>query len=364
MITIQARNAHDALPEAINLLYERGIREDSRNGPVLRTPGPVATVLTHPLERLTFHSWRDSNPFFLHIEALWMLAGRDDLKQLSPYVARIASYSDDGGKTSPGAYGARWRHWPEDAYEGRPWPDQLNWVVKRLKANPGDRRVVIQMWDAAIDPDRADDGGKDVPCNLMVLPWVDGGALHLTVFNRSNDIIWGLYGANAVQFSTLLEYLAGRLGFMTGSLTTLSNNFHAYLETLPSIGDLSFVHSPYTPLSRGDMPVPTMPITDLWGVEGSDASCERVFQEDLRMLFEYKPEETQLKARSGYIRQVTMPLVIAHKHYRSTEGEDRFRGAQEILDQMPFCDWRLAAKGWVQTRYENWLEKENVSAST
>jgi thymidylate synthase len=353
VITIEARNAHEALPKAITMLYERGLREDSRNGPVLRAPGPVATVLSNPEERLTFHSWRDSNPFFLHVEALWMLAGRDDLKQLTPYVKNIANYSDDGGKTSPGAYGKRWRDWFLDVGDERGHFgafDQIDWVVKRLLKDHTDRRVVIQMWDASADPHRADSGGKDVPCNLTILPWVMDGALHLTVFNRSNDIVWGLYSANAVQFSTLQEYLAGRLGLGIGKLITLSNNFHAYLNTVPALDEIKEEPSPY-PLTRMDL-------TDLWGV-GPDERSEQMFQEDLSMLFEYKPEETQLKARSSYIRQVTMPLVIAHKHYRASTGEDRYRGAQEILAQMPMCDWFLSASNWVGKRYRAWVHRDD-----
>lgn len=356
MITLAARNAHTALPQAIQYLRVHGVKEDSRNGPVFRSPVPVATVLDRPIERLTFHSWRDDNPFFLNVEALWMLAGRDDLKQLTPYVKRMAEFSDDGGVTSPGAYGKRWRDWFLCSGRGDGTMDQLNWVVKRLLESPSDRRVVIQMWDADIDPARANDGGKDVPCNLTVLPWIQNGALHLTVFNRSNDIIWGLYSANAVQFSTLLEYLARRIGVATGTLTTISNNFHAYEATMPGEG----IAPDFDPYAHGA--AITMPLADLWD-EYPAESAERVFQEDLAMLFEYGPEEAQLKMRSGYLRRITMPLVIAHKHYRNNKGAERYTGALDILAQMPAgCDWQVAAENWIGNRYAKWTAKHGEDA--
>lgn len=363
MIVITGRNAHEALPIAIHTLRTEGVKEDSRNGPVYRYPAPVATVLERPIERLTFHYWRDDNPFFLNVEALWMLAGRDDLKQLTPYVKRMAEFSDDGGKTSPGAYGKRWRDWhsvqqqcgfaqvPVVNAERGQWPDQLNWVVKRLRENNGDRRTVISMWDAGVDPARADANSKDVPCNLQVLPWIQNGALHLTVTNRSNDIIWGLYSANAVQFSTLLEYLARRIGVAPGTLTTISNNFHAYEATMPT-GQLQAGANPYVHGSGQVIPLP-----DLWE-EHEDEKAERIFQEDLAMVFEYGPEEAQLKARSGYLRRITLPLMIAHKHYRNAKGSDKFLGALDIVAQLPeVSDWRLAAETWLMRRYQNWVDK-------
>jgi hypothetical protein len=55
----------------------------------------------------------------------------------------------------------------------------------------------------------------------------------LTVFNRSNDFVWGLAGANAVQFSFLLEYLAGRIGVQPGTYTQVTTNAHVYCNRLP-----------------------------------------------------------------------------------------------------------------------------------
>ncbi|WP_217469305.1 thymidylate synthase, partial [Staphylococcus aureus] len=71
-----------------------------------------------------------------------MLAGRNDVAFVSGYVARMATFSDDG-QTFHGAYGYRWRQ-----HFGF---DQLNAVVKALKANPDDRRCVVQMWSAQDD---------------------------------------------------------------------------------------------------------------------------------------------------------------------------------------------------------------------
>jgi hypothetical protein len=356
----------------LHYLRSVGIEEESRAGRVLRAPGPVTTVYTHPLERVVFWSWRDANPFFHCIEALWMLAGRDDLKQLTPYVARMADFSDDGGVTQPGAYGKRWRdhHVPLGPDTQYAWNDQLNWAVKRFRDNTADRRVVVQMYDAGWDQHAADLNGNDIPCNLTMLPWVQGGALHLTIFNRSNDILWGLYGANAVHFSTALEYLAGRIGLPVGTMTTVSNNFHAYVDRMPNLlvpmavlARDGWLDDPYYqagPTYRARQVEPYPLFTEWTGPEPDAAirpSLERIIQEDLRIFFEHGAVEAATKARWPYIRRVAVPLALAHQHWRTKRGEERYRGALRILDQCVAPDWRLAAQQWINRRRDAWIRR-------
>ena len=52
----------------------------------------------------------------------------------------------------------------------------------------------------------------------------------MTVCCRSNDIIWGAYGANAVQFSILQQYIADRLEIEMGPYVQISDSFHAYKD--------------------------------------------------------------------------------------------------------------------------------------
>lgn len=353
MQVIDARNVNEAYAQGVLLLHKHGIPEDSRAGEVLRFPGPVTTVYRRPCERVLFDPDRNANPFFHLVESLWMLGGRDDLDKLTPYVSRMKDFSDDGGVTQPGAYGKRWRDWhvaattPEN-YARFDWPDQLNWVVKRLRDNQFDRRTVIQMWDPSIDIAAADAGGNDVPCNLTAAPYVAGGHLCLTVFCRSNDAIWGAYGANAVHFSVLLEYLAGRIGLPVGTYTQVSNNFHGYLKTLPTMRQALSTSIGVSPYHTGL--VEPLSMFDGWTMNDdamSDQKRERLMQEDLRIFFEHGATEAVTKARWPFMRHVAAPMAIAHQHWKKTKGNDRYLGAQEILQQVRAVDWRLAALEWV-----------------
>ncbi len=73
-------------------------------------------------------------------------------------------------------------------------------VSHRLKTYPNDRRTVVGMWDPWEDLWEENDG-KDYPCNTQIYFWERKGQLNMTVCNRSNDMIWGAYGANAVHMS-------------------------------------------------------------------------------------------------------------------------------------------------------------------
>lgn len=345
MITINVRNVNHALHEGITLIRDRGVQESSRNGPVFRVPEPVTTVYRRPMERVLFAPWRDANPFFSLVESMWMLAGRDTLADLTPYVKRMSEFSDDGGETQPGAYGRRWRDHtlPDDNMGAASWGDQLDWVVKRLRENPSDRRAVIQMWDPGVDMDRADFGSKDVPCNLTALPWVSDGALHLTVFCRSNDMILGAYGANAVHFSVLLEYLAGRLGLPVGTYTQISNNFHAY--------EVDILRVPEVPIGRLQDPydlglVEPLSMYKDWGKDDGFSPYKQQLRVDLSRFFD---EGDSGNARWPFLRDVAGPMADAHATWKAGGPKKALRTVQ-LLASVQASDWRRAAIEWIQRR--------------
>jgi Thymidylate synthase len=109
--------------------------EASRVGPC-RDLGAV-TVELDGGERTIFLSGRGWNPAFALVEAAWVLAGRNDVKSLTKFIANFGQFSDDG-QTLHGAYGYRLRH-----YFGH---DQLDAAVAELKANPESRRVVMSLY--------------------------------------------------------------------------------------------------------------------------------------------------------------------------------------------------------------------------
>lgn len=342
MIVLKVRNVHQALPMALDLLNEEGQESNSRNGRVLRLFEPVTTVYLKPQERVIFWPQRDANPFLHLYEAMWMLAGRKDVRPLMAFTKHFQNYSDDG-VTLHDAYGYRWRHWFHR--------DQLDIVVKMLTENPNDRRCVIQMWDACSDLDR---NGLAVPCNLTATVQLNRyGALNLVVFNRSNDIVWGCYGANAVHFSFLQEYLAHRIGVPMGTYTQVSVNWHGYLTTLAPLKTLPKVSvwdrntSLMDPYQRGEVFSEPMNSPDLGRfLDNLMLDCDSGFQRD--WLPHYRWE------------RMIYRMLRAHHVWKNSTEPERHSKAMEELDDLavdPRCDWIVAAKEWLERRHEAWYRK-------
>jgi len=341
MEVIDVRNVHKALPEALYRLRNDGVERESRNGPVTVFPTPVTTVYKEPTERVIFWPQRDANPFFHLFEALWMLAGRNDVAYPASFVKRMRSFSDDG-VTFHGAYGHRWiNHFGFD---------QLEVIAARLRANPDDRRNVLAMWDAGEDLGK---DGKDLPCNTHAYFSVTAnGKLDMTVCNRSNDLVWGAYGANAVHFSILQEYMAAAVGVDVGRYYQVSNNLHAYKDTLDQVAELAdqaddpLTGSQPSPYEQGivrPFPLVSTPI-DIW-------------RQDLGVFLSDGPI---VGFRDPFFRRVVTPMHAAYRAYKSQDA-DRFNAARDILTQCKATDWRLAATQWIDRREKRYLEKKAKS---
>lgn len=331
MKIIDVRNVHEALPEGLRLLIETGLPMASRAGDVIVAPMPVTTIYQRPTERVILWPERDANPFFHFFESLYYLAGRRDLAWIQQILPRMKDFSDDG-HTLQGSYGYRWR-----THFGF---DQLECVLELLKKEPFSRRAVVSMWDPRYDLLDNEAASKDVPCNTTIkFRTVFGKAgepnrLNMIVFNRSNDIIWGLYGANAVHFSMLQEYVASKLSLLVGTMTTVSTDFHAYTEVYKKVYQNELVQArgpnPYaTGFAR---PFPIMDDPENW-------------DRDLYLFME-KPLTRGFGNR--FFSEVAQPLWKAHTAYKSKDWPTAF----EALDSCAAWDWRRAAKEWLERRQE------------
>lgn len=194
-------------------------REKSRAGDVMVFPGPYLTTYDYPRERVLFDPDRDCNPVFHLMEAIWMLAGRNDVDFLLPFNARYVDYAEPNGVVH-GAYGHRWI----EAFG----QNQITTIVEILRRDRNSRQAVLQMWDC--DLDLGQDDKRDRPCNTHAYFDLRGGVLNMTVCCRSNDMVWGAYGANVVHFSMLQEVIAHALGVHMGKYTQMSNNAHVYVD--------------------------------------------------------------------------------------------------------------------------------------
>lgn len=330
MHVLKVRGVDEAFSSGLDLIRAEGRLEQSRNGPVLRVPRPVTTIYLNPAQRVLTDAMRDANPFFHLMEALWILAGRDDVAFLTVFNRRMAEYSDNG-ETFHAAYGQRLRY-----HFGM---DQLNGAVEELRRDPASRRVVLSIWDPLVDLGAI---SKDIPCNDTLKLEIVNGALDLIVFNRSNDMIWGAYGANVVQFSMLLEYLAGRIGVPMGTYTQISSNFHVYMEVWQKYaGYTPPRHGLYSLLGITPAPLVTDP-------EGFDADLGNFFgwwdaaQDQGTIIQEWPPATF----RNTFFSHVAVPMLRAWYLRKEGRKDEAYRTAGKVAGD----DWRMAAIAWMTRR--------------
>ncbi len=345
------------------------VSRPSRNGNVLRVDEPVLITYEKPLERVLFNQARDANPTALLYEAMWMLAGRNDVEPLAYYTRQFREYSDDG-ETLNGAYGYRWRHARFYHPEGQWGQDQLEVLIDHLKADPNSRRAVLQMWEVESDLLKIGPGegtSRDVCCNLSVMfslretgketmsfkeerhnPLVPipgtvkitpERVLDITVTNRSNDLVWGLLAANYTCFSVLAEYMAARLGVGVGKYHHFTNNLHCYIERKDwSPVEWLADETPQYETFRQSVPL----IRDV-----------EVFEREMHAVVNHFDGTVKRPCREiddisePFLRRVACPVLRAfelHRIYRETEQAIR------VCEMIDSDDWKYVCKSWLERR--------------
>jgi hypothetical protein len=335
MHVINANNLRDAFPAAVGLLLDHGVEEDTRIGKALVFPEPVTIRYTYPKEHVLLNPVRDANPFFHLMEAMWMLAGRDDGAFLDNYISYFSKMFATNGIVMD-AYGQRWRY-------GLGY-NQLDNIVNQLRKNPSTRQMVLQMWGAGRDDLRA---YSAVPCNLVVTFRIMDRKLNMVVFNRSNDLMWGCCGANAVHFPILQEYLASRIGVDIGEYWQITTNLHLYTDHIEllqkrlnkdMINDRLDYHLLDTSVYGPKLPLIERPL---------------VFDEELLeiMAFVDAMHHGDLQIYDGnisntFLREVVLRMAMAHHLYKNGKMVD----ALDVVEAVSAPDWKQAGREWLERR--------------
>ncbi len=328
--TVRVSNVNGALSwlQCEAELIEKEWRDISPRG--LRTlehRGPVITEYVRPYERVLFNPVRDANPFFHFMESLWILNGQYDVETLAKYNSGMRNYSDDG-LTFHGAYGYRLRH----AF-GK---DQLLYVIDMMKKDPDTRRAVMMIWHPELD---LGVNSKDLPCNDALMFKLRDGQLDMTVCNRSNDAIWGAYGANAVQFSMIQEFIAAALRVRVGVYRQVSDSFHIYtdLEVWKKLKNSAPLRDPYYTGEVGWLPI-------MLGTDYLDWLAE------LRLFMAEAPS----KYHVPFFDRVARPIRAAWSVYKDTMTEQnrnsRITHALYLIETCAASDWRKACREWLERR--------------
>lgn len=335
MKVIEAINVNDAYVKGLSLLQDEGVRESSRAGDVIVMGSPVTTVYEKSYQRVLFNEKRDANPFFHLMESVWMLAGSNNGKWLDRYVSDFSSrYAEEDGKIN-GAYGYRWRNHFDT--------DQLITIGNMLLKDPTTRRAVLAMWDPQTDLG-AD--VKDMPCNTHIYFRVRKSGyinyLDMTVCCRSNDAIWGAYGANAVHMSVLQEVMAGLAECRVGWYYQISNNFHAYADVFKKFKpDIipTFGLYPYQTITPKQICSNSHEAFNI--LRDSSYFCH------IRNFYAMNPAPLfKAEFRTEWFTTVVGPMHIVHTLWKNGDKKE----ALEMTRHIESADWQVAVVNWMTRR--------------
>lgn len=185
-------------------------------------------------------------------ELLWFLEGIGDdnlLKEImdsdhtiwtdnaeAPYWKPKAKFNGDLGRI----YGVQWRHWKKP--DGTQI-DQIDELVKKLKENPYDRRLIVSAWNV---------GELDQmalpPCHMSFQCYVADGKLSLHMTQRSCDMFLGV-PFNIASYSLLLHMLAQVTGLEAYEFVHTLQDAHIYHDHFAVVEEQ---------LSRKPLPLPTL----------------------------------------------------------------------------------------------------------
>lgn len=249
-------NLNSALIKLSQDILKEGVFRETRGFRCLEFPYPVTVCLLNPLDRYVTIPARKWNKVLPFAELAWLLMGYNDLDVLpGNYVKNLYNFSDNG-RTWRAGYGPRIRFMNGfktdydigskldgnivSGYIGM--TDQLKYVVDVLNKDPYSRQAVIEIADPV--KDNFDEDGnlkvtKDQPCTRLLNFQNRNGALDLTVYMRSNDLIWGFSAVNVFNFTFMLEIVAGMVGLPVGNYYHVANNLHVYEDKMDMVHEIA-----------------------------------------------------------------------------------------------------------------------------
>lgn len=102
-------------------------------------------------------------------------------------------------------------------------------LIETLKENPGNRRMVMSLWQNEWLPTAA------LPSCVWNSQWnITNGRLNLLVTSRSTDVPLGL-PFNIAQYAVLCHLIAQCVGVRPGQFTFITNDAHIYVNQLDGI---------------------------------------------------------------------------------------------------------------------------------
>lgn len=173
-------------------------------------------TISNPRNRLVGLKARDTNPYYLIGNLLWVLSQSNKLDIINYYNPRGIMFSDDG-EILRGAYGKRIFD-----FDG---VNQWNQVIKELKVDPDSRRGIITFHL----PQHDWSGSLDTPCTANIHFFIRNNELILINSMRSQSAAF-VQPYDVFLMTMLQELMANELGVELGEYQHDCNSYHYFLN--------------------------------------------------------------------------------------------------------------------------------------
>ena len=225
--------------DVLKKIMATGVDRKGRNG---WTRGLFAIQMRFNLEK-GFPAVTTKQLYFKLVkgELLWFLEGSSDdnrLKEILDGVERTiwtpnaeapdwrpkAKFPGDLGRI----YGVQWRSWRKP--NGKT-VDQIAKLIKTLRENPNDRRLVVTAWN----PGELEEMALP-PCHMIVQFYAAKGKLSLHMTQRSCDMFLGV-PFNIASYALLLSMVAQTVGMKPHECVLTLNDAHIYRAHFKAVAE-------------------------------------------------------------------------------------------------------------------------------
>jgi len=172
----------------------------------------VSFTVESPLDKVITTPQRKFKEEYAEYEWQWYLEGNRDAKEIADRAKIWKNMMIPGTTNVVSNYGYFWKY-----------NDQYKRVIEELKRNKESRRAVLVHYGIF----ELDIYKYDTPCNIVLNFYVKGDLLHMTVFARSIDIVFG-FSNDQYTFARLMEKASKDVGLPVGTMHWFITNCHLY----------------------------------------------------------------------------------------------------------------------------------------
>jgi thymidylate synthase len=155
--------------------------------------------------------WRKWKKDYAQLEWEWYQSGDRNPSMVEKEAKIWATIKDDSGYVNSN-YGSWWMK-----------NNQYQRMVNLLARKPTTRRAIIVHYSV----DEIQNYEKDTPCNVVLNFYIEDNKIHLTIFARSIDLVYGFCN-DQYCFSKLLGYTSSILGMGCGTMHYFITDLHVY----------------------------------------------------------------------------------------------------------------------------------------